>query len=781
MPQEAFGQIGMSASSSSSSSAPFITTDIDEHTWARPKVMMASAETQHVEQEIAAWASNRADDQAKASKRTVEIRRRMQEAATRDLALLENRTAVDNLYNPALLELPASWRRPGEKWLAVFREKQESTENTAQADAQWYSFSLVLAVLDGTMRPTRPASKLRSEDLFDQGGFDCQLLDTDTAYFGPADARLFLNPGGQGRGFEVLLFFTARGMAAEPNTPCPAHGGQRMYMARVNSNLTAGSAGPLLVPGEEEPLSRFVSGPQNSGIALHEGGIAGVGHLSSTEKNWAPFAYLAPKISNVSLGAEQSPWMAAQVLVEYMLEPHVIMNLETSSRRLGDKQVWKTSSSVVQAWLARRNAEYSQTHNVVSAADIHGGVGALLMQAYVGRPKVFVSVLHVRFTDKKGEQAYHSYVYTFEAEPPFRILGVSEKELPLVRRSCRWGAAVAFPMSLAWEEGPSGAVLQLSYGSGDSEARRLLIPSTELGSFLPARHDLEPGQPGLTLVMMSHSRARFQDLKDILAHYRAMNQSLLEEIILVWNDPQDLGAMEELRLLNNDEGVPLQVVSADVNSMNNRFAVWKLVSTEGVIIQDDDMWLDEAGLTCLVHVWRAEPGRLVGASSERSHLEHDAMGHFNEMSPKCDQASYVDRSGNTIYGNDTYCRFWGEEYSMLLPHPWVLSKKYLQSYTELSEATELVDSMHNCDDIYLNAVVANHTRVPPVAVEVPVHRYPTWMDASAMWVSDRKWKEHRGQCLERVNAYYIGEPMSPDTGTVFRMARHSLSCPASVA
>jgi len=473
--------------------------------------------------------------------------------------------------------------------------------------------------------------------------------------------------------------------------------------------------------------------------------------------------------------------VAAQILVEYTVEPHVIMDLEASSYHVGGKHVWQTSSSLVQAWLARRNAQYRETHAFASTSDINGGVGALLVQAYAGRPKVFISVLHVCFTDKVGKQSYHSYMYTFQAAPPFRILGIGEKELPLVRKDCRWGAAVVFPMSLVLSDSPSGAELQLLYGSGDSEAHRLIMPLSEPGSFLPARHDVVPGQHGLTLVMMSHSRGRFQDLKEILRHYRAMSPGLLEEIILVWNNPQDPGAMEELRLMNNEEGVPMQVIAADVNSMNNRFAVWETVSTDGVIIQDDDMWVDEADLSCLVDIWRAEPGRLVGASNERTHIKRDATGHLSEMSPRCEQDVYLDHNGNRVYGNDTYCKFWGEEYSMLLPHPWVLSRRYLQLYTESHEATALVDSMHNCDDIYLNAVVSNYTRAPPVAVHVRVHRYPTWMDGGAMWVSDHKWKEHRGQCLEKVNSYYVGEPMSPDTGTVFRLASHSLTCQTEAA
>merc|ERR1712187_761924 len=90
--------------------------------------------------------------------------------------------------------------------------------------------------------------------------------------------------------------------------------------------------------------------------------------------------------------------------------------------------------------------------------------------------------------------------------------------------------------------------------------------------------------------------------------------------------------------------------------------------------------------------------------------------------------------------------------------------------------------MFNCDDIYLNVVVSNYTRAPPVAVDVTVFRFPTWKDnTTALWASDHDWFMHRSQCLEKVNAYYASEPLSPDSGTVFRSATRTLTCPAKAA
>lgn len=293
------------------------------------------------------------------------------------------------------------------------------------------------------------------------------------------------------------------------------------------------------------------------------------------------------------------------------------------------------------------------------------------------------------------------------------------------------------------------------------DVQSVLLKEAHLAHFLPA----EPSDlPGVTLVMMSHSRKRWEGLLAILRKYRAM--SILEEIVLIWNDPSDATAPEELRALNAETpGVQLRVVEARVNSMNNRFAIWKTLSTHGVIIQDDDLWVEEKDLLRLVDVWRLHPEQLVGAYMERDHFAKDSAGHLVELRPNY---SNVDIHAKVLIGE-----YWGPEYSQVLPHPWVISKDYLRLYMESQTLAWFVDETHNCDDIYMNAVVANSTRAPPIAVDVAVHFFFTANDDSSMWNSDPDWARHRTDCLERVNRFYAAEPQSKETGTVWRVAQGS--------
>lgn len=731
-----------------------------------------------LENEAHSWDSKAARERAQAlrwkDQRTAEISYDMQLAAESELHALSVDEALSGFFNPSLVEMPATWRRQGDKWLAIFRQALTSNQTNQQRDATWHSFSLVLTVLDAELKPVRSAEVLNSQNIF-PGTFDCQLSVEETSYFGPSDAHvLFADPP---IASEAFLLFTSRVQAEKPNTPCPDMGGQRMFLAKVDRDLHVSMPEPILIPGEDAPIASPRTGRRQdnrvvtASVTANAGVIPGVGQLKPVEKNWSPFFYQPMRIFNSS-GVKQVGWGRKQALMEYSVEPHVVLDLDLQNHRMGQHHVWKSSSSVLKSWLARRAAEASPSQTVTSD-DIHGGVPPILLEAWPGRPKVFLSALHTRLLYSSGSVVYKTYLYTFMPEPPFQILGVSERELPLNKHNSSWGASVAFAMNLIMTKTSYGEEFWLLYGCGDEEADRLVIPRQDLGNFLPL---LPAGPPALTLVIMCHSRERLADTKHILAHYRAMDASnLLAQILVIWNDPADPTTAAELRQVGEGDGVPLVVIEAELNSMNNRFAVWEAVATEGVIIQDDDMWLDAANLGDLVAAWRAAPDKLIGAFNERDHFSRDAAGHLNELAPKCQQSQYIDGHGKDRWGTDTSCTFWGEEYSMLLPHPWVLSRKYLQMYMQNREATQLVDSMLNCDDIYLNSVVANYTRMPPIALEVKVHRFPTWMAAGAMWVRDKNWTHHRTHCLEVVASYYKSEPLSPDTGTVFRLALHSAS------
>merc|ERR1712176_1545270 len=106
---------------------------------------------------------------------------------------------------------------------------------------------------------------------------------------------------------------------------------------------------------------------------------------------------------------------------------------------------------------------------------------------------------------------------------------------------------------------------------------------------------------------------------------------------------------------------------------------------------------------CLIEAWREQPHRLIGAHCEQTHFKKNASdGSFLELVPDRDVVPNFDAQGNDLGSTVTCSMAWGSQYSMLLPHPWVFKKQYMELYMAGSEMTKLVDDMHNCDDVYFN-------------------------------------------------------------------------------
>lgn len=322
--------------------------------------------------------------------------------------------------------------------------------------------------------------------------------------------------------------------------------------------------------------------------------------------------------------------------------------------------------------------------------------------------------------------------------------------------------------------------------SGAPNASGAAAPRASVASWLAATS--LPPKPvverlRITAVMMTYQRGRVQDALTIIERYSALPDVFLE-IVLIWNEPRSHPLSDAADPLSQRFGriqseprsasrsplarfVELTLLEPPVNSMNNRFAVWPHVSTRGVLIQDDDMWMEPDQLRCLHAEYVRDPVGLLGAHVERTDFfAHAATRALTEITPSC------------VYSDDgrTECEFpWGGAFAFLLPHPWLSDRAHLAEYMAIGELTRLVDDMHNCDDMLYNAVVANASRRPPRAVDLVVRRRPTWKSHTAMWVADADWKLHRTQCLTEIQRYFAAR--GPTRGCV--PMRHDVAQPTA--
>lgn len=188
-----------------------------------------------------------------------------------------------------------------------------------------------------------------------------------------------------------------------------------------------------------------------------------------------------------------------------------------------------------------------------------------------------------------------------------------------------------------------------------------------------------------TIVMLTYERE--QVLINSLS--RLYGLPYLHKVVVVWNSPKP--PLEDLRW--PDIGVPVHVVKASRNSLNNRFLPYDAIETEAVLSVDDDAHLRHDEIMFGFRVWREQRDRVVGFP-----------GRYHAWD--------LNHSG-WLYNSNYSC-----ELSMVLTGAAFFHKYYTYLYTYwLPQAIrDKVDEYMNCEDIAMNFLVSHITRKPPVKV-----------------------------------------------------------------
>ncbi|XP_022228475.1 exostosin-3 [Drosophila obscura] len=189
-----------------------------------------------------------------------------------------------------------------------------------------------------------------------------------------------------------------------------------------------------------------------------------------------------------------------------------------------------------------------------------------------------------------------------------------------------------------------------------------------------------------TIVILTYERE--QVLMDSLG--RLYGLPYLHKVVVVWNSPKP--PLDDLRW--PDIGVPVAVLRAPRNSLNNRFLPFDVIETEAVLSVDDDAHLRHDEILFGFRVWREHRDRVVGFPGRY---------HAWDVS-----------SNNMWHYNSNYSC----ELSMVLTGAAFLHKYYMYLYTyHLPQAIrDKVDEYMNCEDIAMNFLVSHITRRPPVKV-----------------------------------------------------------------
>ncbi|XP_034250029.1 exostosin-3 [Thrips palmi] len=188
-----------------------------------------------------------------------------------------------------------------------------------------------------------------------------------------------------------------------------------------------------------------------------------------------------------------------------------------------------------------------------------------------------------------------------------------------------------------------------------------------------------------TIVMLTYERE--QVLMNSLSRLHGL--PYLNKVVVVWNSPR--APLEDLRW--PEIGVPVQVVKAARNSLNNRFLPYDEIETEAVLSVDDDAHLRHDEIMFGFRVWREHRDRVVGFP-----------GRFH---------AWDINHGGWLYNSNYSC-----ELSMVLTGAAFVHKHYLYLYSNwLPQAIrDKVDQFMNCEDLAMNFLVSHITKKPPVKV-----------------------------------------------------------------
>ena len=282
--------------------------------------------------------------------------------------------------------------------------------------------------------------------------------------------------------------------------------------------------------------------------------------------------------------------------------------------------------------------------------------------------------------------------------------------------------------------------------SSSSAAAATTLPVLPSSPPVPAA--LRPDHSQFTVVMMSYPKSdRFHRLEAIVKAIRQWKGGMVREVLLVWNGDGSL-LPAQIRALADEEGagvVPFRVLPQSHNRLDNRWRVWREVSTDAILNMDDDMDLKESGVRCLFDVWRSAPDRLVGVDVRSHSDDRDAIARASKRAGiDVDGFAYaprhVDRYGRKVY-------------SIVLPRAVMGNKKLWRAYDAVEPALRSVVDDLLCDDIAFNFVAANATGAAPVYARASFTPYSESNSKNSLQKL-KNMKARRQRCLPALAALF---------------------------
>ncbi|KAK7260746.1 hypothetical protein RIF29_27042 [Crotalaria pallida] len=261
----------------------------------------------------------------------------------------------------------------------------------------------------------------------------------------------------------------------------------------------------------------------------------------------------------------------------------------------------------------------------------------------------------------------------------------------------------------------------------------------------------------ITVLINGFSESRIPLLQSLAATYSL--SPLVSSVLVLWGNPSTPPrvlhqfALNLTSLSTSSSSAPITLHRNPSASLNSRFLPrHRDISTDAVLICDDDVELDDASFEFAFRVWSNNRNRLIGIF---------ARSHDLDLNRK-----------EWIY------TVHHDRYSIVLTKFMIMKSEYLYKYSCEGGARRvgmrgIVDEVRNCEDILMNFVVADESDVGPLMVGVK--RVRDYGDArnenenvSGVGLSSRKGehRKRRGWCIREFHRVLGRMPLRYSYGKV---------------
>lgn len=201
----------------------------------------------------------------------------------------------------------------------------------------------------------------------------------------------------------------------------------------------------------------------------------------------------------------------------------------------------------------------------------------------------------------------------------------------------------------------------------------------------------------VTVLMNGFSESRIPLLHSLAVAYSL--SPIVSSVLVLWGNPSTPPRVLRQLARNlsiSSSSAPISLLSQPSASLNNRFLPRPShISTDSVLICDDDVEVDSKSLEFAFRVWEKNPNRLVGLFARSHDLDLNRREWIYTVHP--------------------------DRFSIVLTKFMFLRARYLYLYTcvggaRMERARGIVDAVRNCEDLLMNFVVAEEAQVGPLLV-----------------------------------------------------------------